>query len=63
MAGLAAPLWIGIAGTIFALAFIGNGMRLAMGPEGHAANAGRLHVFMAAVFLPILWLVVWRALA
>ncbi len=55
---MAAPIWIGIAGTVLALSFIGNGVRLVMGPEGHAANAGRLHVFMAALFLPILWLVV-----
>lgn len=52
------PVWIAIAGTIFALAFLGNGLRLSVGPEGHAANAGRLHVAMAAMFLPILWVIV-----
>lgn len=55
---MAISIWIGIIGTIFALAFIGNGVRQVMGPAGHAANAGRLHIFIAALFLPILWLVV-----
>jgi len=55
---MAAPIWIGIAGTVLALVFIANGMRAAIGPEGHAANAGRLHVGMAGIFLPILWLIV-----
>lgn len=58
---MATPILIGIAGTVLALAFIGNGFRLAMGPQGHAANAGRLHIFMAGLFLPILWLVVMMA--
>lgn len=58
---MAAPIWIGIAGTVLALAFIGNGVRNVMGPEGHAANAGRLHIGMAVIFLPILWLVVLRS--
>ncbi len=58
---MAVPIWIGIAGTVLALSFIGNGVRLVMGPAGHAANAGRLHVFMATLFLPILWLVVFMA--
>lgn len=51
-------MWIGILGSVFALAFIINGLRLSRGPEGHAANAGRLHVFTAGLFLPILWMVV-----
>jgi hypothetical protein len=51
-------LWIGIAGTVLALAFILNGMRLSKGPEGHAANAGRLHMVMAGTFLPIMWMVI-----
>lgn len=58
---MVAPLWIGIAGTVLALAFLGNGFRLVVGPQGHAANAGRLHIIMAAIFLPILWLIVLRA--
>lgn len=51
-------LWIAVIGTIFGLAFLGNGLRLAVGPEGHAANAGRLHVAMVALFLPVLWVIV-----
>ena len=59
---MTAPLWIGIAGTVLGLAFLGNGFRLVAGPAGHAANAGRLHIVMAAMFLPILWLVVLRTI-
>lgn len=55
------PILIGILGTVFALAFMANGLRLVIGPAGHAANAGRLHIAMAGLFLPILWLVVLRA--
>jgi len=51
-------LWIAVFGTIFGLAFLGNGLRLAHGPEGHAANAGRLHAAAAGVFVPILWVIV-----
>ena len=55
---MSAPLWIGILGSLFGLAFLINGLRLSRGPEGHAANAGRLHVAMAGMFLPILWMIV-----
>jgi len=51
-------LWIALAGTVFGLAFLVNGLRLSAGPEGHAANAGRLHVAMAGMFVPLLWVVV-----
>ncbi|MGB3710110.1 MAG: hypothetical protein WA985_00310 [Erythrobacter sp.] len=51
-------LWVAILGTVFGLAFLGNGLRLAYGPEGHAANAGRLHVAMAGIFIPVLWVIV-----
>ncbi len=52
-------IWIGIAGTIFALAFIFNGWRSSRGDQsGHAANAGRLHIVMGLVFLPFLWVAI-----
>ncbi len=53
-----APIWIGIAGTIVGLAFLFNGMRLVRGPEGHAANAGALHIAMAGMFLPVMWVII-----
>ncbi len=51
-------LWIAVLGTVFGLAFLGNGLRLSAGPEGHAANAGRLHIAMAGIFVPVLWVIV-----
>lgn len=58
---MAPEIWIGIGGTLFLLAFIINGRRLSRGPEGHAANAGRLHMVMGGVALPFLWLAVVAA--
>jgi hypothetical protein len=60
---MTAPIWIGIISTVFALIFIGNGIRLTRGPRGHAHNAGRLHTIVAAIFLPIIWVVVLQAAA
>ena len=54
-------IWIGIGGTIVLLGFIINGLRLSRGPEGHAANAGRLHVVMAGIALPFMWMAVIAA--
>lgn len=51
-------LWIAIAGTLFGGIFLVNGLRLSAGPEGHAANAGRLHIAMAGMFIPLLWVIV-----
>ena len=51
-------IWVGIIGTIVALAFVANGIRHIRAGEGHLANAGRLHIMMAGLFLPVLWLVV-----
>ncbi|TRD11137.1 hypothetical protein FGU71_04235 [Erythrobacter insulae] len=51
-------LWIGIIGTIVALAFAANGLRAVRAGPGHAANAGRLHMMMVIVFLPLLWLTI-----
>ncbi len=56
-------IWIGIGGTVFALAFLYRGWRASRGDQaGHAANAGRLHVVMAIVFIPFLWMAVVAAL-
>lgn len=51
-------LWIGIAGTVVLLAFVINGIRLSRGPEGHGANAGRLHIAVGVLVIPVLWMVV-----
>lgn len=58
---MAVEYWVGIAGTVVLLAFILNGMRLSRGPEGHAANAGRLHIVMGTATLPFMWLAVVAA--
>lgn len=54
-------IWVGIAGTIVLLGFIINGMRLSRGPEGHAANAGRLHMAVGVIALPFMWMAVVAA--
>ncbi len=51
-------IWVGIAGTLVALGFIANGIREIRKGEGHLANAGRLHIAVSVLFVPILWLVV-----
>ena len=56
-------IWIGIFGTVVALAFILNSMRnLRVSLTGHAANAGRLHIIMAIAFMPVMWLVIMMRL-
>ena len=55
---MSAPIWIGIVGTVVLLAFFFNGLRLVRGPAGHAANAGGLHMAMAGITLPVMWVVV-----
>ncbi len=55
-------IWIGIIGTLFALAFLYKGWRASRGDAaGHAANAGRLHIIIAIAFLPFLWMAVIAA--
>ena len=51
-------IWVGIAGTLVALAFVINGVRHIRKGEGHLANAGRLHIAMSVLFVPVLWLIV-----
>ncbi|MEM7779485.1 MAG: hypothetical protein AAF697_03725 [Pseudomonadota bacterium] len=51
-------IWVAIGGTLVALAFVINGMRHIRAGEGHLANAGRLHIMMSVLFVPILWMVV-----
>lgn len=52
-------LWVGVFGTVLGLGFLINSVKnLRISSEGHAANAGRLHIAMVAVFLPIMWLVI-----
>ncbi len=54
-------IWVGIGATLFLLGFIINGWRLSRGPEGHAANAGRLHMVVGGIALPFMWLAVIAA--
>ena len=49
--------WVSLLGSLFGLGFLINGLRLSRGPEGHAANAGRLHVAGASVFLFVIWVI------
>lgn len=58
---MAPEIWVGIGGTIMLLGFIINGWRLSRGPEGHAANAGRLHMGVGGIALPFMWLAVVAA--
>lgn len=58
---MAPEIWVGIAGTILLLGFIINGRRLSQGPEGHGANAGRLHMVVGGIALPFMWLAVIAA--
>ncbi|MFL0354903.1 hypothetical protein ACI5KX_00370 [Erythrobacter sp. GH1-10] len=52
-------LWIGIIGTVIALAFAANAIRnLRISPFGHVANASRIHIPMAIAFVPLLWMIV-----
>jgi len=58
---MAPEIWVGIGGTVLLLGFIINGIRLSRGPEGHAANAGRLHMVVGGIALPFMWLAVIAA--
>jgi hypothetical protein len=58
---MASEIWVGIIGTVVLLGFIINGMRLSRGPEGHAANAGRLHTAVGVLALPFMWMAVIAA--
>jgi hypothetical protein len=52
-------IWVGIFGTVLGLGFLLNSLKnLRISPEGHAANAGRLHIAMVVIFVPIMWLVI-----
>ncbi len=52
-------IWVGIFGTVVGLGFLLNSMKnLRISSDGHAANAGRLHIAMVVIFVPIMWLVI-----
>ena len=51
-------IWVAIIGTLVALAFVANGVRHIKAGEGHLANAGRLHIMMVVLFVPVMWMVV-----
>lgn len=52
-------VWIGIAGTVIALAFLLNAIRnLRASKVGHVANSARIHIPVVIVFVPVLWLIV-----
>ena len=51
--------WIGIAGTVVAIAFLLNAIRtLRASKVGHVANAARIHIPVVIVFVPIMWIVI-----
>lgn len=53
------PFWIGIVGTLLALAVSANGWRLARGAGGdRAAMLGRLHIWLGALFIPLVWYII-----
>ncbi|MEO0462853.1 MAG: hypothetical protein AAF127_06960 [Pseudomonadota bacterium] len=57
-------IWVGIFGTLLGLGFLLNSIKnLRISPEGHAANAGRLHIAMVAIFLPIMWVMILMSAA
>lgn len=60
---MATQIWVGIIGTLVALGFVANGILHIRKGEGHLANAGRLHIAMAVMFVPVLWLVVLTQVA
>lgn len=51
-------IWVGIIGTLVAIGFVANGIRHIRKGDGHRANAGRLHIMMAIMFVPVMWLIV-----
>ncbi|MEO1475276.1 MAG: hypothetical protein AAFS13_02755 [Pseudomonadota bacterium] len=52
-------IWVGLFGTLVGVGFLLNSIKnLRASPEGHAANAGRLHIAMVSMFLPIMWLII-----
>ena len=52
-------MWMGVFGTVVGVGFLLNSIKnLRRSSEGHAANAGRLHIAMVVMFLPIMWLVI-----
>lgn len=56
---MTAVTWIGIAGTIVALGFLLNAIRVLRASKvGHVANATRIHIPVVLVFLPVLWITV-----
>lgn len=55
---MTSQLWIAIVGTVVLLGFILNGLRLVRGPQGHAFNAGALHVAIGTMALPVVWMAV-----
>lgn len=56
-------IWVGIFGTLVGLGFFLNSVKnLRISGDGHAANAGRLHIAMVVMFVPIMWLVILMGL-
>ncbi|MEL7445002.1 MAG: hypothetical protein AAGK02_04230 [Pseudomonadota bacterium] len=55
---MTAITWIGILGSVMALGFIANGVRMIRSKKFHASNAGQLHIATAVIFMAVLWAVV-----
>lgn len=54
-----APFWIGIAGTLLALAMFVNGWRLVRLGR-HARGMGRVHMFTAPLLIFFMWFIILR---
>lgn len=53
------PVWIGIAGTLMAAAVFANGWRIArLGGTGRAM--GRMHMWIAPLFVGVIWFIILR---
>ncbi len=53
------PMWMGVFGSVVGAGFLLNSIKnLRRSKEGHAANAGRLHIAMVVMFVPVMWLMI-----
>lgn len=53
------PVWIGVVGTVLALAVSANGWRLSrVAGDNRSAVLGRLHVWLGALFIPLIWFMI-----
>lgn len=53
------PFWIGLGGTLLALAVFANGWRIAR-IGGTGRTMGRLHMLIAPLFIGVIWFIILR---